>query len=82
MEKTLYTVKLAASEATIEGARAKLALRPEQIDPSFGVVNVDPDNDLYAVMIDSSVVDESSRNKDLSGPFSNPKIETFGRVRG
>lgn len=75
MPKVMLTVKLGASEASVEGARTKLGLGDEDLDPSFGVVPIDPEHDLYAVLVDDAVVERANPAGLAGGPFSNPKIE-------
>jgi hypothetical protein len=81
VDKALFTVKLAKHEATVDGVRRKLDLRTDQIDSEFGVVEVDPRQQLYAVMIDDAAIAEGGKAAVARGPFSNPTIEPFGPTR-
>jgi len=74
----MLTVKLQPEEANVAEVRRKMKLAPEQIDNSFGVVCIDPKNNLYAVMVDEKASQELSGQKGVKGPYSNPRIEPFG----
>ncbi len=74
--KAMLTIKLDPEHASLDEVRKRLDLKPEEIDQHFGLVGVDPSNNVYALLVDheraSSISDEVP---DVSGPFSNPKIE-------
>jgi hypothetical protein len=82
----LFTVELEPKDANLNGVRERLRITPDQIDEEFGVVAIDPDRSLYAVLVDESVVSGlSDAHPDargtVKGPFSNPRIEGFGPPR-
>ncbi len=74
----MVTLKLDPSEATLSNARATLDLREDEVDPNFGIVNVSPEQNLYAILVDEKVADRLEGHKAVAGSFSNPKIEPFG----
>ena len=78
MATRMLTLKLDPSEATLSGVRGKLDLQEDEVDPNFGVVNVSPEQNLYAILVDDKVADRLEGSKDIAGSFSNPKIEPFG----
>jgi hypothetical protein len=78
MGKEMLTVKLKPNEATLPAVRRKLKLLPEDIDHDFGVVNIDPKQNLYAILVEPTAARRASKQDGIEGPFSNPKIETFG----
>jgi hypothetical protein len=79
--KVMLTVKLDAAEATVEGARTKLGLKPDELDLGFGVVPIDPDHDLYAVLVEDTAAERADPAGLAGGPYSNPKIEPLGPSR-
>jgi len=74
----MITLKLDPDHASMGEVRKKLGIGPEQIDESFGVIDVAPQEHLYAVLVDEDVAAEVSGKPDVEGTFSNPKIEPFG----
>ncbi len=78
MSKQMMTVKLAADQASPRGVREKLGLSAEELDDGFGVVNIDPEAELYAIMVEEEVAHRLTDSPAVSGPFANPPIEPFG----
>jgi hypothetical protein len=78
MTMQMMTVKLPPDKATLAEVCRLLKLSPAEIDGSFGVVSIDPKQNLYAVMVEEKATQKLSRNKRATGPFSNPRIAPFG----
>jgi hypothetical protein len=74
----MVTLHLTAAEATLPQVLAKLGLSPHEVDPGFGLVSLDPDKRLYAILADERVAARIEGHASVQGTFSNPKIETFG----
>ena len=77
MAKVMLTTKLAAN-ATFEDAVRRLGVDESLVDRDFGLVNIDPEQHLYAVLVDESAATGAATRAGVNGPFSNPKIETLG----
>lgn len=80
MSKVMITIKAPDEPPSIAGLRRRYKLRKGQIDESFGVVEVDPQEHVYTVLVEASAAakitgDESWK---VEGPFSNPRIQPFG----
>lgn len=55
MRKVILQVELAPPEASITGVRHKLRLEPGQIDETFGVKQLRPGRNEYAVRVSADV---------------------------
>jgi hypothetical protein len=81
MAKVMLTLKLDPAHASLEDVMRKLDLSDGQIDRDFGVVNVDPQRQLYAISVETAAAHLLSRRPEVAGPYASPKIEPFGPVR-
>ena len=74
----MLTLELAPGEATPARVQRKLGLRSGELDPSFGVVAIDPRKNLYTVLVDEQAAVRVTGRPGVKGPHSNPPIEPFG----
>jgi hypothetical protein len=74
----MVTLHLDPAMADLESVSAKLSLRPQDVDKSFGVLNVSPDQNLYAILVSEEAANRIEGAQGVAGTFSNPRIETFG----
>jgi hypothetical protein len=64
---------------SLQQAAEQLHVAPEALDPTFGVVLVDPARHIFTVRVDrSALADAGTSEKDVNGPFADPGISTFG----
>ncbi|MFD1934463.1 MULTISPECIES: hypothetical protein [Nonomuraea] len=70
----LITVRL-PRDATLADAIERLHLSEEDVDTGYGLVLIDPDQDLYGLR----VTEEAGRT--AGPPFSDPRIEPYGPPR-
>lgn len=78
MSKLMMTVKIDPEHGSTHELREQLGLSAGELDEDFGVVNVDPEENLYAIMVDESAAQRLTDVPSVQGPFSNPRIEPFG----
>ncbi len=79
-EKALMTVQFDEGPPTLEAAARQLGVVVEAVDAAYGIVSIDPKRGLYAVQVDAAQLPPSSAtNEPYRGPFSDPRIEPFGR---
>jgi hypothetical protein len=76
----LMVVKGDKGAPSLADAARQLKVTTEDIDSSYGVVAVDPDQGLYTVRVlaDRVKPDESSEYR---GPFSDPEVGPVGPVK-
>ena len=78
----MLTVKLPAEDATLGEARRRLGLDDDEVDEEFGLVLLDPAEELYAVLVSADAgaraAAASGGAGGTGGPYANPPIEPFG----
>lgn len=80
MSKVMMTITSPEGEPTVEGIIQRYDLDWDDIDRSFGVVAIDPADHAYTILVKSGAAAkiQPDQDWDISGPYSNPKIEPFG----
>ena len=76
MSKMLYSVNWKGEKPTLKQIAKKYGFKTNDIDPDFGVVEIDPQDNLYSILVEEDAV-EPKDSKDIKGPFSNLRIEPF-----
>ena len=78
MATVMMTIHAPGGTPDLEEITKKYGLSPSAIDEQFGVIPLG--NDDYTILVESAAAQKISpdENWDTSGPYSNPKIETFG----
>jgi len=74
----MLTIRTPRSEPpTLESIRARYQLTRGDVDETFGVIAVDPDDHAYTVLVDEHAVRKirSDAEWKVDGPFSNPRID-------
>ncbi len=79
MMDALYTIEAQQGRPTMAEVAQTLQVQEADLDPSFGVVLIDPKRGLYTVRVRSqSGVRPGTDNPQVKGPFSDPPIGHFG----
>lgn len=80
MAKVMLSVTAPQGAPTPEDLERRLALPQGTIDRQFGVVEVDDLRHEYAISVEEEAVPlvRSAQDLEVGGPFSNPRIDTFG----
>ncbi len=73
----LATVVAPGHSPSIAFAAEQLGVRTSDLDHAYGVVSLDPDRGLYAVLVRADRLPASSKDEAFRGPYSNPKISPF-----
>jgi len=78
MAKLMMTLRWKDEAApTLASVASKYGISTDDLDERFGVVEIDPRERLYTILIEAEAagrIDPRYRD-DLEGPFSNPRIE-------
>lgn len=77
MSKMLYSINWSGKKPTLEQVAKKFGFEKKDIDEEFGVVEIDPQDNLYSILVEETAIAPKDE-KNIKGPFSNPKIEPFG----
>jgi hypothetical protein len=80
MAKVLMTIQWPEGQPTLEDLQKLFSLAGDEIDPSFGVIEVDPIDHIFTFLVEEASVTkiQPKANLRIAGPFSNPRIEPFG----
>ena len=64
----------------MDAVMERFGLQADEVDRDFGVIETDPAEHLYTILIEESAASKVSDGDDweISGPYSNPRIEPFG----
>jgi hypothetical protein len=88
--KSLCTIQWKKGIPTLDDVCASFQLDKSDVDEDFGVVEIDPDDHLYSIMVEESRIAQvdpkwaevETEEGTLRGPFSNPPVEPFGPPQG
>ena len=76
MSKMLYSINWKGEKPSLKQIAKKFGFKSSDIDQDFGVVEIDPQDNLYSILVEEHAV-VPNETKDIDGPFSNPRIEPF-----
>ena len=82
MAKVMVTLRLQPEQASLPQVRRLLGLAPEEVDRSFGVVNISPAEHLYTILVEEAAAARVGDADQVEGVFSNPRIEPYGPPEG
>ena len=78
MKKILYSFTWEEGEPQFSDLKSKLGIAEQAIDTDFGIVEIDPMDNLFCILVDVSALPEKIKERVLKGQaFSNPKISPF-----
>jgi hypothetical protein len=75
MATVMITLQLDPERASLEEVRRLLGLREDEVDQRFGVVNINPSEHLYTILVEEEAAERVRHADPVRGVFSNPKIE-------
>jgi len=74
----MMSVRLEHGRASLAAAANELGVAEADLDGDYGLVELDPDASVYAVLVDERAAAGVQRRPGVEGPFANPPIEPFG----
>jgi hypothetical protein len=75
MATVMITLRLEPEQASLDEVRRLLGLAADEIDQRFGVVNINPSEHLYTILVDEKAAERVKGAGPVRGVFSNPRIE-------
>ncbi|GJL56100.1 MAG: hypothetical protein NPIRA02_32320 [Nitrospirales bacterium] len=83
MPKVLVTISWEKGVPTLKDVCKKYGLKLEEIDQEYGIIEIDPQDNLYSILVDHEAAQRinpqfTQDDTGIKGPFSNPPIEPFG----
>jgi hypothetical protein len=75
MANVMITLQLEPEQASLEEVRRLLGLAEDEVDQHFGVVNINPSEHLYTILVDQEAAERVKDAGPVRGVFSNPRIE-------
>lgn len=80
MPKLMMTIHSQGGPPTLEEIVRRYNLQSGDIDDEFGVVEIDPERHDYTILVESEAAKKIAPTEhwEVSGSFSNPRIEPFG----
>jgi hypothetical protein len=75
MASVMVTLRLDPGRTSLEEVRRLLGLAADEVDRRFGVVNINPSEHLYTILVDQQAAERIKDAEPVQGVFSNPRIE-------
>jgi hypothetical protein len=81
MKTVMVQLHIRKNSPTLEDIAKLLAIQVDQIDPEFGIIETDPADHLYTMMVDETEtaniekIIAKRKAHPAEGIFSNPRIE-------
>ena len=82
MPNMLFNIRWEEGEPTVEKVCERYGLTAGDLDARFGVVEIDPDDHLYSILVKEEAAERLGakvpETPDLEGPFEDARIAPFG----
>ena len=75
MATVMITLRLEPEQASLDEVLRLLGLAEDEVDQRFGVVNINPSEHLYTILVQEEAAERVRDAEPVRGVFSNPKIE-------
>lgn len=79
MPKVMVNLSGLERAPTLAEVQSRYGLSSDDLDAEFGVIEVDPQEHVYTVLVDERAAAKiTGGSATASGPFANPPIQPFG----
>jgi hypothetical protein len=80
MAKVMMTIQWLQGQPSLEEIQKQFSLSDDEVDREFGLIEVDPDEHIFTFLVEaaSAAKVQPGPGWNVSGPYSNPRIEPFG----
>ena len=80
MSTLMVTIQSPQGTPDLESIKQRYGLTDDEIDKNFGVVEIDPADHTYTILVDEKAASKvtSTAEWKVTGNYSNPRIEAFG----
>ncbi|MHC4617191.1 MAG: hypothetical protein ACYTEQ_05495 [Planctomycetota bacterium] len=81
MTKVLFSITWEQGEPTVNEICKLYGFQSDEIDVQFGVIEVDPQDRLFTILVDSNAAERVRGGRETQlpeGPYANPPIHPFG----
>ncbi len=73
----MVTLALEPSDASLAHVIERFGLSPDEIDSTFGLVRIDPESNLYTVLVEPAAGERMAGEGHARGPYADPTIEPY-----
>ena len=84
MSKVMVTITCPDHPPTLKEVRQKYGLRESDVDSNFGVIEIDPREHLFTILVEPAAASKITGQPgewEAEGPFINPPIAPFGPMK-
>ena len=80
MSTLMVTIQAPEGAPDLESIKRRYGLADDEIDKDFGVVEIDPEDHAYTILVDEKAANKvsSTGSWKVTGRYSNPRIEPVG----
>lgn len=79
MAKVMLTLQNLGEDLTLDEVVEQLQLEADEVDLEFGLQPMPPNKGSYVILVEETAAQRIDPDQvSVSGPYSDPEIETFG----
>lgn len=82
MGKVILQFRDPAGPSSLEALCTRFGLRPDEVDTDYGVIEVDPQDHLYSVLVEQRVAGKLAASPEVNQAggeiYGTPRVEPYG----